>query len=249
VTVRVNGIEISDAAVYAEMQYHPAPTAAEAQRQAAEALALRELLLQEARTRGLGEGAGAIDALLAVEVPIIEPDEAEARAYFEAHRDRFRSTDLIEAEHILIAAPPDDEEARAEAKRKAEGLLAQIRADPTRFADLAREHSDCPSKANGGNLGQITRGATAPEFETFLFSLEEGELCPVPVPSRYGFHIVRMRHRAKGQTLPFEHVRGTIVDYLAERAWRQGVRRFIAGLVARAAIEGVDLSGASTSRN
>lgn len=248
-TVRINGVEISDAAVYAEMQYHPAPTAAEAQHQAAEALALRELLLQEARRRGLGEGAEAIDALLAAEVPVVEPGEAEVRAYFEAHRDRFRSTDLVEAEHILIAAPPDDEEARAEARRKAERLLEQIQADPARFAALAREHSDCPSKANDGNLGQITRGATVPEFETFLFSLDEGELCPVPVPSRYGVHIIRMRHRAKGEALPFEHVRGTILDYLAERAWRRDLGRFIAGLVEQADIEGVDLAGAATSVN
>jgi peptidyl-prolyl cis-trans isomerase C len=242
-SIRINDIEIPDAAVFAEMQYHPAPTAAEAQRLASEALAIREILTQAALARGFGEGSEAIDALLAAEVPLKAPEESACRSFYERHADRFRSNDLIEAEHILIAAAPDDDEARDQAKRKAEGLLAQIQADPSRFADLAREHSDCPSKANGGNLGQITRGATVPEFETYLFSLEEGELCPVPVPSRYGFHIARLRHRAKGRTLPFEHVREQIADYLTEQAWRQEVSRFIATLVAAATLEGVELGG------
>jgi peptidyl-prolyl cis-trans isomerase C len=241
-SMRINSVEIPEAAVFAEMQYHPAATVAEAQRLASEALAVREILAQEAVSRGFGEGADAIDALLAAAVPLATPEESACRSFYEVHASRFRSNDLIEAEHILIAAAPDDEEAREQAKRKAEGLLAQIQADPSRFADLAREHSDCPSKANGGNLGQITRGATVPEFETFLFSLEEGELCPVPVPSRYGFHIARLRHRAKGRTLPFEHVREQIADYLSEQAWRQEVSRFIAGLAIAANLEGIQLS-------
>jgi peptidyl-prolyl cis-trans isomerase C len=242
-SIRINEVEISDTALFAEMQYHPAATAAEAQRLAGEALAVRELLAQAALARGYGEGSDAIDALLAEAVPVDEPDEAACRSFYETHPARFRSNDLIEAEHILLAAAPDDSEAREEAKRKAEGLLEQSQADPSRFADLAREHSDCPSKAQGGNLGQITRGTTVPEFETFLFSLDEGELCPVPVPSRYGFHIVRLRHRAQGRALPFEHVQGSIADYLSEQAWREGVHRFIADLAATAILEGVELGG------
>jgi peptidyl-prolyl cis-trans isomerase C len=240
-SIRINEVEISDAALFAEMQYHPAATAAEAQRLAGEALAVRELLAQEALARGFGEGPDAIDALLAEAVPLEAPDEAACRSYYAAHTERFRSNDLIEAEHILLAAAPDDAAAREEAKKKAEALLAQIQGDPSRFADLAREHSDCPSKASGGNLGQITRGSTVPEFETFLFSLEEGELCPVPVPSRYGFHIVRLRHRAKGRALPFEHVQEKIADYLSEQAWRRDVSRLIAGLASTASLEGVEL--------
>jgi peptidyl-prolyl cis-trans isomerase C len=239
--MRINGVEISEAAIFAEMQYHPAATVVEAQRLASEALAVREILAQEAASRGFGEGADAIDALLAAAVPLTMPSDAACQSFYESQADRFRSNDLIEGEHILIAADPEDEEARVQARLKAEGLLAQIQADPSRFADLAREHSDCPSKANGGNLGQITRGATVPEFETYLFSLEEGEFCPVAVPSRYGFHIARLRHRAKGRTLPFEHVREQIADYLSEQAWRQEVSRFIADLAAAARLEGVEL--------
>jgi peptidyl-prolyl cis-trans isomerase C len=65
----------------------------------------------------------------------------------------------------------------------------------------------------------------------------------VPVPSRYGFHIVRLRHRAKGRALPFEHVQERIADYLSEQAWREGIRRFIADLASSADVEGIQLGG------
>ena len=51
----------------------------------------------------------------------------------------------------------------------------------TDLAELAQQLSACSSAAQGGNLGQISRGQTVPEFETFLFNLEPGQICPVPV--------------------------------------------------------------------
>ena len=110
-----------------------------------------------------------------------EADETACRRYYENNRRRFRSPDLYEAQHILIAADPEDAEARQAALLKAETLLADIVREPSRFEALAREHSDCPSKEAGGHLGQVTRGSTVPEFETYLCSLDEGETCSAPV--------------------------------------------------------------------
>jgi peptidyl-prolyl cis-trans isomerase C len=121
-----------------------------------------------------------------------------------------------------------------------------IERDPACFEALAREHSDCPSKSAGGHLGQVTRGSTVPEFETYLFSLDPGELCAQPVPSRYGFHIVRLLHRENGRELPYEHVREAVADYLQDSAWRSAVRQFVQLLVGRARIEGIELQGATT---
>jgi peptidyl-prolyl cis-trans isomerase C len=244
--ISVNGVAIPDEAVFAEMQYHPARNAGLAQRQAAEALVIREVLAQEARALGLGEDEDAIDALLAQEVKVPEPDEEACRRYYESNRKRFRSPDLLEAQHILIAAPPEDDAARQTAKAKAERILAEIERDPGLFEVLARENSDCPSKSQGGHLGQIGRGSTVPEFETFLFSLDEGELCARPVPSRYGFHVVRLLRRENGRDLPFEHVRDTVADYLVESAWRRAVSQYIQILLGRANIKGIDMHGAES---
>lgn len=242
----VNGVSIPDAIVFAEMQHHPARTTEAAQRCAAEALVIREVLRQRARAKGLGDRDDAVDALLAQEIVLPEPDEETCRRYYENNRARFRSPDLLEVEHILIAADPEDQAEREAAREKAKLLIGRIETAPDSFAALAAEHSACPSKANGGHLGQVTRGSTVPEFETFLFSLDEGELCAEPVPSRYGFHVVRLLRRAYGRELPFESVKDRIAGYLGESVWRRAVRQYIQIALGAARIEGIDMAAAST---
>jgi peptidyl-prolyl cis-trans isomerase C len=240
--IRVNDVEIRVAKIAEEMQYHPAKSAEDAQRAAAEALVVRELLRQEARAQGLGDGDDAVEELLERAVATPEPDEASCRRCYESNRGRFRSPDLIEAQHILVAAAPDETEERAVAK--AQELARQVIADPACFATLAREHSDCPSRESGGRLGQIGRGSLVPELETYLFAMKAGETCPVPVASRYGWHVVRVLERADGHELPFESVREAISEYLSEASWRRAVSQYISLLAGRAAIEGIALRAA-----
>ena len=243
-TIRVNDVEIGAAKIAEEMQYHPASSAEEAQHAAAEALVVRELLRQDAYAQGFGESDEAVEEMLEAAVTTPEPDEASCRRYYERNRRRFRSPDLIEAQHILIAAAPDEAEERTTAKAKAADLARRVTADPSGFAALAREHSDCPSKENGGHLGQIGRGSLVPELETYVFAMKAGEICPVPVASRYGWHVVRVLERADGRELPFESVRETIADYLTESSWRRAVSQYISLLAGRAAIEGIALRAA-----
>mgnify|MGYP000284466995 CR=1 FL=1 len=246
-SLRINDRTITEAEILAELQYHPAADVVTARYEAARALAVRELVTQEAVRRGFGDDIDPIDALLDSVVEIDEPDEAACRQAYERHPERMRSPDLVEAQHILIAAAPDDAEGRASAKRKAERLLADLAVAPSRFGELALTQSDCASRDNDGMLGQITRGTTVPEFETFLFSLDAGELCPAPVASRYGFHVVRCLARADGQILPYEHVRARIADQLRAQAWRRAVSAFVAELAANARIDGLELERAAAA--
>jgi len=66
------------------------------------------------------------------------------------------------------------------------------------------------------------------------------------VPSRYGWHVVRVLERAEGRALPFESVRETIADYLTESSWRRAVSQYISLLAGRAAIAGIALRAAET---
>ena len=252
--ILVNGIEIGEAAVAREVQYHPAPSLEEARRLAVRALVVRELLLQEAHRLALtpaaadedGDGEEVEDALVRTllerEVSVPEPDEARCRAEFERHPDRYRSPELFEAAHILFPAADDDAAARDAAKRSAEETLALLRAAPNRFAELARERSACPSAAEGGGLGQFTADQMVPEFMSFVVTLEPGSLCPVPAPSPFGYHVIRLDHREPGRTLPFERIRDKISIDLYDREWRQAVHRFIGQLVSRARLEGIEMT-------
>lgn len=245
--IRVNGTAIDEAAVLAEMQYHPAATAEEAGRRAAEALAVRELLLQRAEALGFGrESEDAIDRLIAAEVSLPAPDEESCRRYFDANPGQFRSPSLYEARHILLAAMPDDEEEREAARVQAEKLITALQGDPELFGQLAQQYSACPSKDSGGHLGQFASGSTIPEFETFLDSLEIGQLSPVPVPSRYGFHVLQLLQREAGREMAYEQVRERVADYLAESVFRTAIRQYISVLAAEADITGVALAGADS---
>jgi peptidyl-prolyl cis-trans isomerase C len=253
-TLSVNGVVIPHDAVAREAQHHPASTPVRAWQQAARALAVRELVLQEARRQDLqpepetdGEGRRETDeealirGLIAREVRVPEPDDEACRRYYDLNLSRFRSRDIYEASHILVAARRDDRNAFAAAHERAQALLAMLACEPGRFAELAAAHSACPSASAGGNLGQLTAGDTTPEFEQALLGLEPGETTNAPVETRYGLHIIRLDRCIPGRGLPFALVRERIAGYLGERAHRLGAAQFIARLAARAAISGVDL--------
>ncbi|MCA0451762.1 MAG: peptidyl-prolyl cis-trans isomerase [Proteobacteria bacterium] len=228
--------------IAAEMQYAPAPSLDAARAAAERSLMIRGLLVDRARILGLltvekpseTEIADAIEAVLEAEVTVPAADEVSCRAWFDANPESYRSPDLLEARHILFAAAPDDKDARARAFDKAQAALKAIEADPARFGAIARESSACPSGANGGSLGQVSRGTTVPEFETYLFALDEGELCAAPIPTRYGFHVARVDQRASGRPLPYDAVRARIARQLEDKAYREAVSQYLRDLAAQA---------------
>ena len=255
--VSVNGVVIEERSIAAETQNFVADSIGEARAAAATALVIRELLLQEARRRGLApqprrleQGVRETDEealvrqLLDDEVVTPQADEATCRRYYDNNRQRFRSPDLFEAAHILFAAAPEDTQAYADAISSAERAIAALDRNPGAFGEIARHRSACSSARNDGRLGQVARGETVPELETFLLNLEEGQLCPVPVRTRFGAHVLRLDRRIAGRDLPFEAVRQAIADYLIEASFRRAVAQYIAILAGRARITGIDLGGA-----
>lgn len=257
--IRINGVTIDLEAVRREAQNHPAPTAAAAMRAAAQALAIRELLLQEVAAlsiQGVPERdeAGrretiedaAIRTLLEAEVRVPSADADACLRYYQNNLGKFRSEDLFEARHILIAADRGDEKAYTAAVSLAEEIIARLQSRPDQFADLAMQYSACSSKRNGGNLGQLTRGQTVPEFETFLCGLEVGQLCPVPVLSRFGAHVLVLDRRVAGEQLPFEAVGTKIAAYLEAASWQRAVSQYLGILAGKAKIEGIELAGSES---
>jgi len=255
--ITVNGVAIAEADILAETQNHPAETPGEALLQAARALVVRSLLLQEAHRLGLDGSPSedddgrfptpedaAIQALIEREVDVPTATEDECRRYFNFHPERFRSDTIHEARHILMAAPANDPDARKKAKLVAEELIVRLTDQPDDFEALARKYSDCPSWEVGGSLGQLIPGSTVPEFERALERLEEGALSPNPVESRFGLHVVRLDRSVAGTQLPFDLVRDRIAAWLDASAWSKAVSQYVAVLAGRARIEGIDLQAA-----
>lgn len=250
-TITINGVTIADAAIERETQFHQdAPSPIETARCA---LAIRELLLQRAHTVGFVKSIEGLDVaqceeiierLLEREAPIPEPNEEECRRFYEAHRDRFRSGDIVEAAHILFAVMPN---ASVEAIRnQAEATLKQVRAAPGRFAEIASTLSNCPSGAQGGNLGQLQRGDSVPEFDAALFGGAATGILPQLVRTRYGFHIVNVARRVPGREVEFEAARPRIAEELRARAQAKALEQYVRLLAAQAQIEGIDLGAAAS---
>jgi peptidyl-prolyl cis-trans isomerase C len=250
--ISVNGVVLPHEIVAAEAQNHAAASPAQAFADAARALVIRELLLQEARRLDLtpepetdAEGRRETDEDALIRTAVIQaiprdaPDEESCRRYYENNRRRFRSADIYEAAHILIAATPESEATALEAARE---LIATLKRDPSGFPAAARACSACPSRDSGGNLGQITPGQMVSEFEQALFAMAEGEISDEPVRTRYGFHVLRLDRKIEGRELPFGLVRDRISAFLSEGRERQAIAGYIAHLANRADIRGVSLA-------
>lgn len=241
-SMTVNGVEISDAAIAAEMQHHRAPTQEKIEYSAKLALVARELLLQEAARLNIAgsDEEERLNALIEQAIPVAEPDEEQCQHFFAEHRQRFRSGDLFEVSHILCAAPPDDPAARTTAQQRANQAMQQLEQGAA-FASVAEQCSDCPSKANGGSLGQIGLGQTVPEFEQVMMRLQAGETTSEPAESRFGFHIIHLHQKAEGQVLEYEEVRQQIAHYLRDSAQHHGISQYLSRLMQGADIQGIEL--------
>ena len=244
--ISVNGVTIADEAVAREMQHHPAPSRSEAKRQAATALVVRELLHQRVAER---EIAGATEEerianLIDREVRIPEPTEEEIARYYRRNGLQFSSPALYRAAHIFFPARASNESASAAAKEKAGAVLAEVTADPGLFADLARVHSACSSKAQGGSLGLVRKGDTNPEVEQALAVMDVDSTRLVR--SRHGYHVLRLDERAPATQLPLDQAKGWIADYLRKMSKRRAIAQYLQLLTARANIKGIGLAAAES---
>ena len=233
-TITVNGVAVDAAG-------HVSPQAA----------AVRELLLQRAVAAGLAaaeatgdEADAAIERLLEKEIATPEPGEDECRRYYDAHPAEFASGELAFARHILFQVTPGAPVPAIRAK--AELTLAELAKDSSRFEQLARELSNCPSGQHGGHLGQLGRGETVPEFEQALFNGAYTGLYPQLVKTRFGFHVLAVDRREPGRQIPFDAARERIAQRLRERVTTRALQQYVSVLAGQAALRGVDLNAAAT---
>ena len=253
----VNGELVPHALIAAETQNQDAPKGKPgiAWRKAANAVAIRTLLLQEAAARQIvaeprevgpsrfeTEEEALIRGLLEQAIDVDPPTGDTIHPESEKDPARFRTAPLWEVSHILCGCDPRDAAARAKALARAKGLLALLEGNPKSFAALAARESDCGSRSSGGSLGQLGPNDTVPEFEAALRQLSEGEISAEPVLTRHGYHIIRMDAVAPGKILPFEAVRAKIGEAMEKAAWARQSRSFIAQLVAASDIKGADLN-------
>lgn len=220
-----------------------------------------ELLRQQAARKGLlprhvdlaspGVSIGdeaVLQRMLDAEVPLRRPDEDECVRYYAAHKARFRQGRRLRARHILFAVTPGVD-VPALAGRAEQALRDVLRKDapPGRLAELARELSNCPSGADGGELGWIAPEDVAEELARELFGETEPiGMIPRLVHSRYGFHVLEVLERQAGREAAFDEVRERIAMDLAQQSRATALHQYIRVLAGQAVVEGMELDAAES---
>lgn len=195
-------------------------------------------------------------------ISVITANEKDAKAFYDKFKTtRFVHPDLVKAEHILISADENQIKANIQAensglkpdqiskkvseevnkaKQKAEKLLAQVKANPSKFSEIASKNSEDPSSAQkGGDLGFFSKGDMVPEFSKVAFSTNPGQISNI-VKSNFGYHIIKVVDRKKGGVTPYSEVKNEILTFLKDQQKMQTLQKLIEGSKSTAKVVYID---------
>jgi peptidyl-prolyl cis-trans isomerase C len=192
--------------------------------------------------------ADAIEALLERDLVLPVADEPTCRRYHAANAARYAVGEKVRLRHVLFAVTTgvDIDALRKRAEACLLDLRARTRDEADRFAQAAAELSNCPSGAQGGDLGWLTAEDCAPEFAREVFGQPEVGVLPRLVRSRFGLHVVEVLAREPGSVPSFEDVHSAVRQTLARQAYATALRQYLQRLAGQASLDGVDLDAAST---
>lgn len=211
--------------------------------------AYTEILRQEAIAQGIegDSSTQAIEELLEQEIEVPEPTEEACRRYFESNPARLARGERLSLRHVLFAVTPGTDVKAL--RQRAEALLLDLRcadAASDAFASAAKQWSNCPTGANGGDLGWVTQDDCAQEFAQQVFGQQTVGILQRLVHSRFGFHVVEVCSREPGKQPDFDEVRQAIALRLRHQTWSNALRQYLQVLAGKAQLEGVDIEGAQT---
>ncbi|MDP3354307.1 MAG: peptidylprolyl isomerase [Polaromonas sp.] len=248
---RINGV-----ALYADGLAPDADTLRE--------LAYTELLRQQAVRQGLlpeHDGPAApevsedwrliIEAMVDQQTSSPTPSPEEGQRYYDAHKPQFVVGQALHVRHILFAVTPGvNVQALAVHAERALLELSHKGVPAERFAQLAAELSNCPSSAQGGDLGWIGPDDCAPELARELFHVQHTQggtgVHPRLFHTRFGFHIIDVLERRSGAEPAYEDVRERIAAMLTLQSRARALHQYMSLLVGEADIEGIALEGADS---
>jgi peptidyl-prolyl cis-trans isomerase C len=192
--------------------------------------------------------ADAIGRWLETALKVPEPSEETCTRHFAATASRWRTGERARLRHILFAVTPGVDVVAL--RHRAEACLLEVRCHDEgaadAFAKAARELSNCPSGAAGGELGWLSPSDAAPEMAREIFGRAEIGVLPRLLHSRFGLHVMEVLERDVGTSQPYEEVRGAVALSLKQQAWVTALRQLLQVLAGFAKLEGVDLDEAKT---
>lgn len=135
----------------------------------------------------------------------VSVSDKDTEEYYNEHKAELVGEETVSASHILV----DTEELALE-------ILAKINAGEISFADAAKEYSSCPSKENGGSLGEFGRGQMVPEFDTKVFEMKPGEITDTPVKTQFGYHLIKLDAKTEAREIPYSEIKDRLKEVVLQ---------------------------------
>lgn len=258
----VNGHALSTQEVKAKLEEQPPVirgryTSLEKKKEFLDNLIRFELLVQEARKRGLDqdpEVQATLEKVMVQKLLRTQQEaaagalgEAELRKYYDEHLSEFVRPERVRVSHIFLAAPQGDAGKRAQARAAAVKLLSEVKAQEAGAARSAfelaatQQSQDNGSKSAGGDLGFRSREELAQSWGATLadaaFGLKTVSELGQVVETEKGFHLVKLLGRQLGMEQSFEQARPRLESRLLAERRAKGMDDFINGLKSQARIE------------
>lgn len=155
--------------------------------------------------------------------------EDELRTYYEQNKVKYDEPEKFRAQHVLIKVDENASKAEAE-KARQKALTARkriVNGEP--FEKVAREMSDGPGAANGGDLGYVEKGRFNQKFEDVALKLKPNEISE-PVRTPFGWHVVKLIDIRPAQNRPFEEVKEEIKNEIMPRKRQEAFEAFMTSL-------------------
>ena len=155
----------------------------------------------------------------------IQLSREDARKYYEAHKNEFKSPGMVRLGQILVTTEKRKPE---EAEKRANEALAELKAGQ-RFAEVAKKYSDGASAEQGGDVGFMKEGTLAPDIAAVVAKLDLNEFSN-PIQTRYGYIILKVLERYSPGVPKFEEVEQRVNEVLYEEKMQPNLREYMTRL-------------------
>jgi len=174
----------------------------------------------------------------------LEVTDQDVMDYYQKNAKQFDVAEKVKASHILVSVldekrKPKSEEDKAAALKKAQEILKEVKKPGADFAELAKKYSDCPSKAQGGDLGFFTKDRMVPEFSQAAFAMQPGDISDI-VQTKFGYHVIKVTDREQARKIPFDEAKVDIREQLTEKKNYDAHKKCMEELKKKAKIEYAD---------
>jgi peptidyl-prolyl cis-trans isomerase C len=174
-----------------------------------------------------------IDQQIASKVTIT-PEEM--KAFYDSHPEFFKAPERVRASHILIKVEPTASDAdKAKAKERIVAIQERLKKGED-FATVAKETSECPSGANGGDLDYFQKGQMVGPFEDAAFTLKPGTVSDI-VETQFGYHLIKVTDKKDASTVAYDEIKAKIEEYMKQQKVTEQLTQYLAQLKKDAKIE------------